>query len=313
MTKLFQDTVQYCMISTRIEDAMALSPLIEDTKCKELDQALTDWFQSFSAQDTATPGSGRLIPHRHVLRWRYCLSRIILHRPMLLWYAMRGLKPRALRPEQKLAIETCREAADELITDIATTWRTQKACQFLGTHATWILYQAVMVPLLSLFSDYLDSNIVAACRQQVEVAKSALSDLHSWSPIGKQSLESVNLIYAASLRFSAQKCSRGHLRTSQIHQSAPTVELCAHGEGVDDQAQLNLDVHTALDTPVQEESIDSNGLIDLNWGTSWDSIDYMLDMQDLDWRPMSIPPDTEGDRVNLSARTSPPASGLWQI
>lgn len=46
MATLFQDSVEYCMLSTRIEDAMAMSPLIVNDERKELDEALTNWYQT---------------------------------------------------------------------------------------------------------------------------------------------------------------------------------------------------------------------------------------------------------------------------
>lgn len=288
MTRLFQDAVRYCMVSTRIEDAMALSPLIDDADRKELDNALTDWYRASSVQNGEATESVRITPGKNLLRWRYGLSQITLHRPLLLLYAVHKTKFSSLRPEHRTSIEICRKAAEELITDIATTWQAPKACQFSGTHATWILYQATMVPLLSLFSDYTDSRLMSECRRQVEIAMSALMDLCPWSIIGRQSLESVSLLYEASQRYSEQQRTRVDQSLAETQRPGTSDQHGSDSEYFRSVDHFNGEEYNNLHMSGHKELIDSNIPDDLDWYTKWDSMDYTLDVQYSEWRHSNV-------------------------
>ena len=279
MTKFFQDSVGYCMISTRIEDAMAMSPLIADDQRKELDEALTEWFRTSSVHDNGTNEPARIMLSKNVLRWRYRLSRIILHRPLLLLHAMRKTNRGGMTSHQIDSIETCRKAGGELITDIATTWQGQKACQFSGTHAAWILYQAAMVPLLSMFSDYRDADIVADCSRQVEVAKAALLDLQPWSLMAKQCLESVRLLHEASRRYSAQQQSQPDPHSTLTQWSNASAQLSPDGGSLHDLDICDGTKHDSLSISSHDQFFSNDILDNLYWYTDWDSMDYVHDLQ----------------------------------
>jgi hypothetical protein len=203
---LFQENIRFCIISTRMEDALAISPIIPESKLAALDNSFVNWFRNSSVQNTSPlpcsqepPG---LTVAKNVMRWRYLSSRVILHRPILLWYAMRRIQFSALSQKQKTAVQLCRDVTNDLINDIAITWQAQRPCVISGWNATWLLYQAVMVPLLSLFLDLEDHAVLERARHQVDVTLTTLTDLHSWSPTAKRSFEVVSRIYDASKRHS---------------------------------------------------------------------------------------------------------------
>ena len=234
--QLLQESVRFCQISTRMEDSLAVTPTMEEAERQSLDAALTEWFQhsSVTSQQPSTsiaahynsPHSTTSSSHDHsevpgivltknLMRWRYHLSRIILHRPALLWWAMRTRRQSSsskhsrtpsLEPARKTAIEVCRNVTSELITDICANWTTTSlpASTMSAWHATSLLYQAVMVPLLSLFSEPQDEAVANQSRQLIEISIDALEEMQRWSKGAKRSLEVVSAIYAASRRHSPQ-------------------------------------------------------------------------------------------------------------
>ncbi|KIW18525.1 hypothetical protein PV08_02813 [Exophiala spinifera] len=202
LLSLVRENIRFCEISTRMEDALACSPLLEETERRDLEAMYCEWFKHSSVAP-ASPRSTTADPPgtttlKNVMRWRYYTNRIYLHRPALLWYAMRRMKWENLSSEKKAAIELCREACADLINDIATTWRGQKPCQMAGWNANWLMYQAVMVPLLSLYSDTSDATVVSSSQQQVETAMATMRDLQMWSTTAKRSLEVVVRLYESS-------------------------------------------------------------------------------------------------------------------
>ncbi|KAJ9494581.1 hypothetical protein H2202_010013 [Exophiala xenobiotica] len=230
---LVQDNIRFCMISTRMEDALAVSPLLDEIERQALDATYIEWFKHSSVlvspasptrssmNESESPGITTL---KNVMRWRYYTNRIFLHRPVLLWYAMRKITWDKLSPERKAAIELCREACADLINDIATTWRDHRPCQMAGWNANWLMYQAVMVPLLSLYSDPSDPNIVRSSRQQVEVAMATMRDLQPWSTTAKRSLEVVVQLYEASKRHHHAGSTRA--TSSSTTQTTEPQEVC---------------------------------------------------------------------------------------
>ncbi|KAK4632622.1 Lactose regulatory protein LAC9 [Fulvia fulva] len=86
---------------------------------------------------------------RAIMHWRYQNLRILMHRPLLLATALRRTPYANMSTEEKLAVGRCRIVAGQAIADIDAT------CQedlIAGWNAVWLMYQAVMVPLVSLFS-----------------------------------------------------------------------------------------------------------------------------------------------------------------
>jgi hypothetical protein len=91
--------------------------------------------------------------------------------------------------------------ADTTIQDISSTAQSH---QMSGWNATWLIYQATMVPLLGLFlNDPTASDpraSVQSCQSQVETAMMVLARMQLWSPTAKRTLEAVSRILEASKR-----------------------------------------------------------------------------------------------------------------
>lgn len=268
---LIQENASFCVISTKMEDSLAHSPILADVERRALDNAFAEWYGSSSVQNNtprALPGE----PHgvcviKNVLRWRYLLCRILIHRPVLLWAAMRKTAFLQLPEEKRHAILTCRELTSELVDDIALTWHVSRPCAMAGWHATWLLYQALMVPLLCLYADGSDEEWVQRDQNMVEIGLTAFIDLRPWSQTAGRSLEVVSRIYQASKR----------RFLPVVHNTETTHGLSYFQSAFPDQAQhvegpLNF---TMTDSPTQE--LYMNNMFDsLKWSNSWveDSFPY---------------------------------------
>ncbi|KAL6246699.1 hypothetical protein RBB50_006006 [Rhinocladiella similis] len=227
LLSLVRENIRFCEISTRMEDTLACSPLLDETERQGLEAMYCEWFKNSSIapeppHSTTVDSPPGVTTLKNVMRWRYYTNRIYLHRPALLWYAMRKIKWEKLSSEKQSAIELCREACAELINDIATTWRGQKPCQMAGWNANWLMYQAVMVPLLSLYSDPSDTTVVQSSRQQVETVMATMRDLQMWSTTAKRSLEVVVRLYESSQHPGATFATS----TSSKTQGSEAQEVC---------------------------------------------------------------------------------------
>lgn len=167
-----------------------------------LDNQLVDWYNNLPPLlKTHEPCPDTISTTRTIMRWRYQSQRILLHRPVLLSYAMRRIPYVALRAEERAAISKCRSAADETIRDISSATRLN---QMSGWNAVWFVFQATLVPLLGIFiadNTAVESTAtVDSCHAQVEIAMIALARMEAWSPTAKRTLEVVSRIFQASQR-----------------------------------------------------------------------------------------------------------------
>ena len=265
---LIQENIRFSIISTRLEDALAHSPVIPEAERRALDMSFADWFNSSSVQNN-TPRAQPGEPHgvsviKNVLRWRYLLCRVIIHRPVLIWAAMRKMPFAQLPDEKKHAIEVCRETTYELINDIATSWRISRPSSMSGWNATWLLYQALMVPLLHLYADRSDPQWNEKNQNQIEIGLTAFVDLRSWSQTATRSSEVVSRIYQASKRHTVPTSyqsveAKGEMAETPTNMYGMPQDLPQY------TTPLNF---TMTDSPTQELYV--NSMFDsLNWSNNW--------------------------------------------
>jgi hypothetical protein len=212
---------------------------------------------------------------KSVMRWRYHLTRLAIHRPVLLWYALRRMPFASISQEKQLAIEKCRDSAAELISDITSNWAVSKPCQMSGWNATWLLYQASMVPLLSLFSDPLDQSVVERCKNQVEVVMAALVEMRAWSLTAQRSLEVVSKIFEVSKRFMA-KSLQGR-RDEEAHSSHFYDPVHPGRTVASDTANFN------SAAPANSDVIMDSMWHSLNWSQGWENMWYPFDITSPEW------------------------------
>ncbi|KAE8313905.1 fungal-specific transcription factor domain-containing protein [Aspergillus transmontanensis] len=196
------ENVRFCKIATQIQEILAAAPLTRYHEMSHFDNQLLEWYENlpYILKDHE-PCSESIIITRTVMKWRYYNQRMLIYRPTLLSYAMRRVPYIALRSEERTAIERCRQIAEATIQDISSTAQSH---QMSGWSAVWLIFQAVMVPLLGLFlNDNTTSDpraTVASCQSQVEMAMLVLARLEQWSPTAKRTLGAVSQILEASKR-----------------------------------------------------------------------------------------------------------------
>jgi hypothetical protein len=196
------ENVRFCKIATQIQEILAAAPLTRYQEMSHFDNQLLEWYENlpYILKDHE-PCSESIAITRTVMKWRYYNQRMLIYRPTLLSYAMRRVPYIALRSEERTAIERCRQIAEATIQDISSAAQSH---QMSGWNAVWLMFQAVMVPVLGLFlNDNTTSDpraTVVSCQSQVEMAMLVLARLEHWSPTAKRTLDAVSRILEASKR-----------------------------------------------------------------------------------------------------------------
>ena len=159
---------------------------------------------------------------RAIMHWRYQNLRMLMHRPFLLAAALRRSRFANMSAEEKVAVGTCRILAGQTIAHVNANCQEELIA---GWNGVWMMYQAVMVPLVSLFS-YLSSPFAYASdnspgrntengegaaygatgndqdaekwREQIETALQFFNRLHRFSVAAKKSRDVVERLYEAS-------------------------------------------------------------------------------------------------------------------
>ncbi|KAL1837640.1 hypothetical protein VTJ49DRAFT_3560 [Mycothermus thermophilus] len=183
------ENIKFCKIATQIQDMLAIAPLLRPEDRCNLDAQLVAWYTSLPwLLRTTDPCAEPLYMARCIMKWRYQNLRMLLHRPVLLSLASSGLNPHTQACDADLAaIETCRDLAAQTIEDIAREWARN---QMSGWNAVWFLYQAAMVPLVSVFWQW-GSPRVPEWLKQIEAVLDLLEVMEEWSLAARRSREVV--------------------------------------------------------------------------------------------------------------------------
>jgi hypothetical protein len=180
------NSIEFAKIATRIQDLLATKPLLSLEELTTEDAKLVKWHDelppilryvlprsqktgALHTSDSSTPNGGRasssgqpqafedgscpalLRTPRAIMHWWYLTLRILMHRPYLIAASLCRVPEANLSEQDIYAIQKCRVLAGQAITTIDQT------CQdtlIAGWNAVWLMYQAVMVPLISLSTLY---------------------------------------------------------------------------------------------------------------------------------------------------------------
>jgi hypothetical protein len=218
------ENIKFCKIATQVQDLLAISPLLRaDDRCN-LDGQLVNWYSNLPwLLRTTDPCAEPLYIARCITKWRYQNLRMLLHRPVLLTLASSGLAHAA--EHDIAAIETCRELAKQTIEDIAREWTRN---QMSGWNAVWFLYQAAMIPLVSVFWQW-NSPRVPEWHKQIETIIELLEAMEEWSLAARRSREVVWRMYEASRQLQLQHAQRSDSPLS-IHCADPAMMMAAEAE-----------------------------------------------------------------------------------
>jgi hypothetical protein len=187
------ENIKFCKIATGVQDMLAISPLLRAEDRCSLDGQLVSWYSNLPwLLRTSDPCAEPLYIVRCIMKWRYQNLRMLLHRPVLLNLASSGASHAA--EHDIAAIEACRDLAKATIEDIAREWTRN---QMSGWNAVWFLYQAAMIPLVSIFWQW-DSPRVPDWQKQLETVLELLEAMEDWSLAARRSREVVWRMYEAS-------------------------------------------------------------------------------------------------------------------
>jgi hypothetical protein len=209
------ENIKFCKIATGIQDMLAISPLLQTEDRCNLDGQLVNWYSNLPwLLRTSDPCAEPLYIARCIMKWRYQNLRMLLHRPVLLNLASSNASHAA--EHDIAAIEACRDLAQQTIEDIAREWTRN---QMSGWNAVWFLYQAAMIPLVSIFWQW-DSPRVPDWQKQVETILELLEAMEDWSLAAKRSREVVRRMYDASRQLGTSLQQR-RAATSPHSQGSP--------------------------------------------------------------------------------------------
>lgn len=243
------ENIKFCKIATRIQDFLAQAPLLRNDDLVSLDSQLVAWYDNLPWVLRSTePCPESLYTARCVMKWRYQNLRIVLLRPVLLNLANRG-KQSLPREEELIAVQKCRSIARQTIEDIAHEWTPN---QMLGWNAVWFLYQASMIPLVSIFWEPWNTAQASDCQTQIEVVLEAFEGMTDWSLAARRSREVLLKMYEATKQPIAQQ------------QPSPVSSGGGGGGGMMHADQMS-----------QMEMMEQDGLLMLDHDGVWD-LDGML-------------------------------------
>ncbi|KAF5651408.1 thiamine repressible s regulatory thi1 [Fusarium tjaetaba] len=197
------ENIRFCRIATEIQDSLAVTSVLNAEDRNRFDEELINWHSrlpSILTDDIDVDEPIRLA--RCIMRWRYWNLRMLLYRPTLLDAATGHLTELEV---DHSAIEKCQELSKKAIEDVAKTWLSH---QMSGWNAVWFLYQAAMIPLLSMLWKP-QSAAVPEWRSQVQTALRLFEEMQDWSLTARCSKGVVSQIFETScdlMRQGEQSC-----------------------------------------------------------------------------------------------------------
>ncbi|KAF2119935.1 fungal-specific transcription factor domain-containing protein [Lophiotrema nucula] len=187
---------EFCKIATRIQDRLVESPLLTPAETSNYDSEVLHWYEELpsilSNMNESCPDFLRRV--RYVMKWRFQNIRIVLHRPVLLSTALRRSPFASFSAEEKVAVGKCRIIAAKTMEDISAECPPDLIS---GWNAVWFVFQACMVPLVSLFSDTSLPEEAEKWKTSIEIALQFFEKAKPWSIAAKRSLDAVSRLYEA--------------------------------------------------------------------------------------------------------------------
>ncbi|EMF15088.1 uncharacterized protein SEPMUDRAFT_38644 [Sphaerulina musiva SO2202] len=218
--------VAYCKLATKVQDAVAANITIPFEELQALDIELERWHEELppilrDAIERHCPGV--LLTPRAIMHWRYQNLKLLMCRPTLLATALRGSSWSTMSADQRLIVGRCRMFATQTIADIETSCQENLVA---GGHAVWMMYQAVMVPLVSLYSNLArpsaSDDEIESWEQDVEKAITFFDRMQPWSLAAGKCRDTVQQLYNA-MKLVAQESVAPR---PQADASAPLSTVC---------------------------------------------------------------------------------------
>ncbi|KAM0458026.1 hypothetical protein ACHAO4_002747 [Trichoderma viride] len=254
------ENIKFCKIATKVQDMLAMNPLLRAEDRSHLDSLLVDWYNNLPWLLRSTePCVEPLHLSRSIMIWRYWNLRMLLYRPVLLTLACKTESP--IEEQDVVAVQTCQNAARETIDSISMGWTRQ---QMSGWNAVWFLYQAAMIPLVSILWQP-ESPSVIQWRAQVESILDLFEAMQDWSLTARRSRDVVSRLLEAGSQISNARQGAG-LYVPGLQKGGPSGEISGFwgSEGVDAALPSGYDTGDIID------------MLDQDW--PWD-----MDVDGLAW------------------------------
>ncbi|KAG6366304.1 hypothetical protein INS49_000481 [Diaporthe citri] len=256
------ENIKFCKIATAIQDTLAVAPLVSTEDRHSLDGQLVNWYSSLPwLLRTTDPCAEPLYIARCIMKWRYQNLRMLLHRPVLL----------------SLASANAQEATDlakHTIDDIAREWTRN---QMQGWNAAWFLYQAAMVPLVSVFWQW-NSPRVPEWNKQIETVIELLDAMEDWSLAARRSREVVWRMYEASRTIAhtrSEAAAAAPLTPGSLHSLAISTDMSALLAGSPGSELHMSPIGLGPDGIPIMDMLDQHGLLMDHEGMYWGQADDM--------------------------------------
>jgi hypothetical protein len=181
--------------ASKIQERLISSQCLEFTETLALDAHLVYWFENLPPfMHSPMPCPNWLLQPRLSAKWKYQNLRIILYRPILMEATLRRVAFQELHSDQKVCVRKCQSLASQAIENIASEWMQN---QYSGWPAVWFLFQACIIPLLSLHGFRDDTQQSEDWCQQVLKAIRLFKEMEQWSIAAHKTHELVSLLYDA--------------------------------------------------------------------------------------------------------------------
>jgi hypothetical protein len=296
--------IAFCKIATKVQDQLAARALIEPDELYAMDAELEKWREDMppilrdvvdrsESQQRRYPLNSNASPKpitssasnnnpfdfsqpperdrtacpdmlktpRAVMLWRYQNLRMLMHRPILLATALRKTSYSSMKAEEKLAVSRCRLVAGQTIFDIDATCPDNLIA---GWNAVWMVYQAVMVPLVSLFSVLSQPTVPASSdspfqtpggsessvtlpgsdddvqkwKMEIEKAIEFFDRMNRWSVAARKSRDVVQRLYDATRFISSHNVQALPQQQQQQHEQPSHDQHPVQQQGADYGAPL---------------------------------------------------------------------------
>ncbi|KAI1767053.1 fungal-specific transcription factor domain-containing protein [Hypoxylon sp. FL1150] len=191
-------SVNFCLICNRIQHRFAQFSRLTISEAVIFDQELQAWYNSLpSVLRSPTNSASRPTIAREFMRNRYLNIRLILMRSLILYLA-HGRQKAQLNTEELQIIGTCQTVSAEAIDSIALYWTPNRVHVW---NSAWYLFQACMVPLLSIVMEGSRSDLnvesLTSARASLVKAFETFSEMKPWMRSSDRSPDIVAAIYEA--------------------------------------------------------------------------------------------------------------------
>jgi hypothetical protein len=214
-------STEFCHISNRIQHRLAQSTRIGIPEAQSLDHDLQRWYDVLHpVLKDAVEAPPRMTLAREFLRNRYYNVRIILSRCFLLYLAYEDPKRKQPGQAEEQMACLCRSLAAEAIVAIELHWVPNRIQVW---NSAWYLFQACMVPLLSIAMTVssdpgsADSDHVMSWFSILKKALEIFADMRPWMRASDRTPNIVEVLVRAASQRADRSIYTPSLTDGELH------------------------------------------------------------------------------------------------